>query len=244
MNYSLKTELINKIGPLVNDEKYKMILKYLEPTIKGVSIKPGTLTTSEEGYGTKHTAYSDKNVVEIIRQSNEHASISLSGKNKMSRVHFNSRLNSVEVDGFFAGNDGNYYVEQGVIQKIVKKGKSNEQIEKEVEEEMPGALRTEQLTEIRRRMDSEGKDVTKSVLTAKIYFYNLESIGYLEDPQVANQPNTRNVNYYFNQMGIEPTQVIEFEVGEGLDMVSFINDFYNHPDRYTSMLIQNEEQTL
>lgn len=93
---------------------------------------------------------------------------------------------------------------------MVRKGKSIEQIEKEVKEEMPGASRSEQITEIRRRMDAEGK----------------------------------NVNYYFNQMGIEPTQVIEFEVGEGLDMVSFINDFYNHPDRYTSMLIKNEEQTL
>ena len=34
----------------------------------------------------------------------------------MSRVHFDSRLNSVEVDGFFADNDGNYYFNQMSIE--------------------------------------------------------------------------------------------------------------------------------
>lgn len=232
------------IGVRNKDKDYQMILEQLDTATNGIRIKPGTLSQNEALGGTEYIASGDKDTIRIVNEYNEHAHIMLLGENKTSRIHLNSRLNSVDVSGFYVGEKGNYYISQEYGTKIIKKGKTYEEIEQEVEKEMPNALYSDKGIEVSRRWDKESKDVTTTFCKAKIFFYDVESIGCLKNPEVANHPDIGYVNHCFQQIGIQPSQMIEFEVGSQQEMVSLINDFYKNPEKYIQMITTDKEQTL
>lgn len=242
MNYSLSTELYNNIDKNQMDRNYHMIFKYLDEVTKGVKVKPGTLARREDTLdsSTSFVAKGENDIITMSKGYNEHSYIVVNSSDRHIVAHMDSRLNSVDVSGLYVSSEGNYYISQEKVNKVVRPAKSLEVVTKEVEEELKDKQYSDRLIEINRRMNLEGKDDIRSFNVCKITFYDLESIKYLDGAYY----DLSYVNYNLGKLGINPTATYEFTVESDKEMVQIINDFYHNPKKYIAMLELNKEQEV
>ena len=241
INYSLTRELTTKTrnqAIMQSEPNFQMISKYLDGVVSGLDIEPGSLQATDQ-YNSKFSAHANESTIGVTRGSNEQSYITIQSEGKGIVVNLNSRLNWVTVNGFVKAPNGYYYISQDRRNKVIRPGKSYEQIEEEVKKDMPDSLYSDQLQEIYERQRREGEDINTTFCYCKVTFYDNDSISYCKRPDSCY---VDQVAYSLSEFGIAPTSTMEFEVQNQDDMIGIINEFYREPEEFLSKVNMGVER--